>query len=108
MVQKRQVRVKPAQASVRERLVHEGVEVVDAILALGRKAALAVDPRREAALHVLADYYVLLLYLVTESDRLLHTLPGFPSSAFVEVPLKDGERLIVAHRQDDVRGHIVG
>ena len=46
---------------MRERLVHKGVEVVDAVLALGRKAALAIDPRREAALHILADYDVLLL-----------------------------------------------
>ena len=34
--------------------------------------------------------------------------PSLTAALLVEEPLKDGERLVVAQRQDDVGGHVIG
>src|SRR3954454_20575904 len=89
-------------ASAGEVFVDQRVEVVHTVFALDGEAALVVDAGGEASLHVLADDDIFLMDLVAERDRLLNALPGRASALLVEVPLEDGQRLVVAQRQDYV------
>src|ERR1039457_6739002 len=89
--------------SPRQEFVQKQMEMMDAVLALHREAALVVAVRPQPALHVLADPDVFLLDLVAELDGLCCHC----TSSVKREPLGDGQRLVRTHRHDDVAAEIV-
>src|SRR6266581_6319187 len=94
-----------AKRDLRQKLGNQPLKVVDAVFALRVEAPAIVGAGPEPALDMLAERDVFLLDLVGEGDRLLHRLPAWPGAGLGEEPLEDGQRLVDAEREDQVRAH---
>ena len=84
------------------------MEVVHAVLALGREPSRVVGARAQPLLHRLAHLDVLALDLVAERDRLAQPLELLRRKIGVHEPLEDGERAIEPEREDGVELQVVG
>ena len=82
--------------------------MMDAVFVFDRKAPLIVGLRFESALDIGTDFHVFLLDFIAKGNRLLHAFPANPAARLLEIPFKDGQRLLVIDGQDDVDRHLVG
>src|SRR5207244_8081303 len=66
-------------------VMHQFLEVVDAVLSFDRESPAIIGTRGQSLLHVDADFDIFLLDLVAERNDLLHALPAWTRAWLLEV-----------------------
>src|SRR6185295_9110416 len=94
------------QRSFIQELVQQTMEMMDTVLALDRVPPLTIDTRRKIALDVFTQLHIFLLDVVAEGNAVLQGIPGLGRAGSGIVPLKDGQGLIMAERDDDIDLHV--